>query len=243
MSSIALTNPAPAPADVLSRLRERVAAIEGQSLGAQQVATDPLIAALLPEGGLRAGAMYALDASPSLLLALLAPPSQQGSWCAAVGLPHLGIEAARLAGVDISRLVLVPEPGTRWLAVVSALSEALPIVAVRPPRAGRAGAAAADAEVSRLAARLRDRGATLLVQGPWPQADAMLSLSRPTWSGIGRGEGYLSSREVTVTVSSRRHPVPRSARLQLPATGGSIAASFDVEARAAGAPTRLRAVG
>ena len=39
-----------------------------------------------------------------------------------------------------------------------------------------------DAEISRLAARLRDRGAVLLVQGPWPQAEAVLrdALRPPT---------------------------------------------------------------
>jgi hypothetical protein len=91
-------------------------------------------------------------------------------------------------------------------------------VAVRP--SGRAP----DAEISRLAARLRDRGAVLLVQGPWPQAEAVIELDAPEWTGVGRGHGYLSGREVTVTTSSRRWPRPRRSRLLLPDAAGAIAA-------------------
>ena len=88
-------------------------------------------------------------------------------------MPQLGAEAAEGLGVDLSRLVLIPDPGPRWLAVTATIAEVLPVVAVRP--SGRAS----DAEVSRLAARLRDRGAVLLVQGPWPQAEASSRSATP----------------------------------------------------------------
>ena len=104
-------------------------------------------------------------------------------------MPQLGAEAAEGLGVDLSRLVLIPDPGSRWLAVTATIAEVLPVVAVRP------GGRATDAEVSRLAARLRDRGAVLLVQGPWPQAEAMHRGGRPGWTGLGRGHGYLAARE------------------------------------------------
>jgi hypothetical protein len=123
-----------------------------------------------------------LSRSTSLLLGLLAQPSQAGSWCGVIGMPRLGAEAAEALGVDLSRLVLIPEPGPRWLAVTATIAEVLPVVAVRP--AGRAP----DGEISRLAARLRDRGAVLLVQGPWPQAEAVLELGAPEWTGVGRGQ-------------------------------------------------------
>jgi hypothetical protein len=119
-------------------------------------------------------------------------------------------------GIDLSRLVLIPEPGSRWLTVTATVAEVLPVVAVRP--SGRA----ADAEVSRLAARLRDRGAVLIVQGPWPQAEAVLEVDDPAWTGLGRGHGYLEGRAVTVTSSSRRWPRPRRQRLLLPDASGGI---------------------
>jgi hypothetical protein len=177
----------------------------------------PALAPLLPGGGLRPGAAYSLSRSTSLLLALLAQPSQSCSWCGVVGMPRLGAEAAEKLGVDLSRLVLIPDPGTRWLAVTATISEVLPVVAVRP--SGRA----TDAEVSRLAARLRDRGAVLLVQGPWPQAEAVLEVDDPMWTGLGRGHGYLDGRAVTVTSTSRRWPRPRRERLLLPDASGGLA--------------------
>ena len=148
--------------------------------------------------------------STSLLLALLAQPSQSGSWCGVVGMPQLGAEAAEGLGVDLSRLVLIPDPGPRWLAVTATIAEVLPVVAVRP--SGRA----TDAEVSRLAARLRDRGAVLLVQGPWPQAEAVLEVGDPVWTGLGRGHGYLAGRD------GHRHGVEPP--LAAPAAGADAAA-------------------
>ncbi|GAB2835207.1 hypothetical protein ACFQ0P_11280 [Microbacterium insulae] len=217
--------------DVAS-LRAQLERVQGRRLDAPVLPVHPALAPLLPGGGLRPGAAYSLSRSTSLLLALMAQPSQSGSWCAAVGMPRLGAEAAERLGVDLSRLVLIPEPGARWLAVTATVAEVLPVVAVRPT--GRAP----DAEISRLAARLRDRGAVLLVQGPWPQAEAVLDVDAQEWSGVGRGHGYLSGREVTVTASSRRWPRPRHSRLMLPDGAGAISAV--AEPRLSAVPVEAR---
>jgi len=201
--------------DVL-RLRAQLERVQGRRLGAGVLPTHQAFASLLPGRGLRAGAAYSLGRSASLLLALLARPSQDGSWCAAIGMPELGAEAAESLGVDLGRLVLVPDPGARWLAVTAAIAEVVPVVAIRPP--GRAP----DGEIARLAARLRDRGAVLLVQGPWPQAEAVLEVSAPEWSGLGQGHGYLEGRAVTVTSSSRRWPRERRERMLLPGPRGEV---------------------
>jgi hypothetical protein len=191
----------------------------------------PALAELLPGGGLRAGSAYTIAPSTSLLLSLLARPSREGAWCAAVGMPELGAEAAAGLGVALERLVLVPEPGSRWLAVAATLAEVMPVVAVRP------AGAVSDAEASRFMARLRDRGASLLVQGIWPQAEAALQIVDSQWDGLGDGYGYLSSRTVTIAVQSRRSPVPRRVRLMLPDRDGALTAV------APAAPVPMRAVG
>lgn len=207
------------PADEVTRLRAQLERVQGRRLDAPVLPVAPALADLLPGGGLRPGCAYSLaPGSMALLLGLLALPSQSGSWCAAVGMPRLGAEAAEAMGVDLSRLVLIPDPGTRWLAVAATIADVLPVVAVRP--AGRAP----DGEVSRLAARLRDRGAVLLVQGPWPQAEAVLETSDPEWTGLGRGHGYLAVRAVTITSASRRWPVARRGRVLLPGAGGEVVA-------------------
>jgi hypothetical protein len=136
-------------------------------------------------------------------------------------MPEFGAEAAGRAGIALDRLALVPDPADQWLASTAALAEALPVVAVRP--SGRVS----EGEAARLMSRLRDRGGVLLVHGPWPRAEAQLSVGAVHWSGVGAGNGYLASREVTVTVSSRRTPVPRSARLVLPTPDGRVARLAD----------------
>jgi hypothetical protein len=205
----------------LDALRAQLERTQGRRLDAPVLPVHSAFAALLPGGGLRPGSAYALAPSSALLMALMAGPSQAGAWCAAVGMPELGAEAGEQAGVDLTRLVLIPDAGPRWLAVVATVAEVMPVVAVRPP------VRAKDADVARLGARLRDRGTVLLVQGAWPQAEAVLELSEPTWAGLGRGHGHLVEREVTVTVGSRRWPVPRRGRVALPAPGGGAAAIVD----------------
>jgi len=228
----------PEQGDEIVRLRAQLERVQGRRLDAPVLPVHPALTSLLPGGGLRPGAAYSLPRSTSLLLALLGRPSQSGSWCGVVGMPRLGAEAAEGLGVDLSRLVLIPEPGTRWLAVTATIAEVLPVVAVRP--SGRAS----DAEVSRLAARLRDRGVVLLVQGPWPQAEAVLEVGEPVWTGVGRGHGYLDGRTITVTSSSRRWPRPRRERLLLPdASGGLTAAPEAVNAVQLIDPVGARAAG
>ena len=204
------------PQGEVARLRAQLERVQGRKLDAPVLPVHPALASLLPGGGLRPGAAYSLPRSTSLLLALLSQPSRSGSWCGVVGMPRLGAEAAEGLGVDLSRLVLIPDPGARWLTVTATIAEVLPVVAVRP--AGRA----ADGEIARLAARLRDRGAVLLVQGPWPQAEAVLEVTDPAWAGLGRGHGYLSAREVTLTSSSRRWPRSRRSRVLLPDAAGQV---------------------
>lgn len=179
------------------------------------VPVPPALAGLLPGGGLAPGSAYTV--SPGLLLlALLAEPSRAGSWCGVIGMPELGAEAAEQAGLDLGRLALVPRPGERWFSVLAALAEVVPVVAVRPLSRVR------DADAARLAARLRSSGTVLLVTGVWPRAEATLSTSAPHWSGIGAGHGCLTTRDVLVSVTSKRFPAPRQTRLSLPDASGGL---------------------
>ncbi|MFT4217642.1 MAG: hypothetical protein QM619_10745 [Micropruina sp.] len=178
----------------------------------------PALTGLLPGGGLAPGSAYSVNHG-ALLLALLAESSREGSWCGAIGLPELGIEAAEQAGLSLDRLALVPHPGERWFAITAALAEVVPIVAVRP------GGRVRDADAARLSARLRSSGTVLLVAGAWPRVEATLSTSAPHWSGVGDGHGYLTTREVVVAVASKRLPAPRQARVSLPDGSGRLTAA------------------
>lgn len=194
----------------VEELQARIRTMQATTLDTRTIPTHPAIARLLPGGGLKEGATYSVDQSATLVMALLAGPSAAGSWCGVIGVPEFGVEAAAHFGIDLERLVLVPRPGEQWLGVTAAIADVVGVVVTRPPRR------ASDSSIARLSARLRQRGATLIVLGPWPQSEAMLSLSDSSWSGIGQGNGHLSARQATVTVSSRAGGRPRSARLWLP---------------------------
>ena len=99
------------PVDEVLRLRAQLERVQGRKLDAPVLPVHPALASLLPGGGLRPGAAYSLSRSTSLLLALLAQPSQSGSWCGVVGMPRLGAEAAETTGGR--SLAARPDPRSR----------------------------------------------------------------------------------------------------------------------------------
>lgn len=171
--------------------------------GAQSVRTHPALAGLLQ---LQTGATYGVSGA-SLAALLMAGPSADGAWCAVVGAPELGLESAAMVGVDLDRVVMVPDPGPLWLEVVAALVDVLGLVVVRPPTLASRGPSAKDA--ARLAARLRTRGSILVVWGDWPRCEARLGLADAQWLGVGAGNGHLQARQATVIVQRGTAPAAR----------------------------------
>jgi hypothetical protein len=169
------------------------------------------IAAMLPAGGVPRGSVVTVSSSvpgrsgaTSLLLALMAAPP--GAWAAAVGLPDLGLLAAAELGVDLSRLGLVPYPGTDLLQVISVLADGVDVIAAASPLDAARGRAVGLPPARRrvLTGRLREGGAVLLVAGRWPGADLALTVREVRWSGIGAGHGRLRDRELDVEIGGRR---------------------------------------
>jgi len=210
-------------------LQSRIRQMQATTLESRRLETHPALAPLLPGGALKAGAAYAVRGSTTLVMAMLAGPSAAGAWCGVVGMPDFGAEAAGRFGVDLDRLVLVPHPGDQWLTVTAAVVDVLSVVVVSPTSRAR------DGDIARLSARLRQREATLIVVGDWPQVEATLTVSRSGWDGLGGGTGYLSSRRVTVESAPRGGTGQRRrAELWLP--------GLDESFRAAAGTTRLEAV-
>jgi hypothetical protein len=145
----------------------------------------------------------------TLLVTLLAGASGGGSWCALVGAPWLGLAAAAEAGVDLSRLALVPAPGRAWARVVGALLDGFDLVAVRPP------VRFAPADARALSARARNHGAVLVALGPWPGSDLRLVSDADVWEGLGNGHGRFHSRRMSVCVSGRGAMAGCPARAEL----------------------------
>lgn len=231
IGTISALSPADERAGEILRLRREIGRMQRRRSDDAVLPVDAALQTLLPEQGLQTGAVYSVSPSPSLIFALMSAVSRRGSWCAAVGMPTLGLEAAAASGIDLSRLILVPSPGERWLAVVSALAEVVPLIAVNP------GEKVREADAARLAARLRDRGCTVLTTSPWPQSEGLISLHDPHWEGLGDGWGLLSDRTVTVTAQTRSTPRPQSLRVRLP---GSLGAVESVPVQPQSLPTHPR---
>lgn len=201
----------------ITQLRERIVAMQQRRATPRALPVPQALAPLFPDGGLRTGAAYGLATGETgLMLSLLAGASREGEWCCVIGVPEMSVEAASAHGVDLARLVLVPQPGQRWLQAASAACEVFPLVALRTPRPPT------PADASRLEARLRERGSTLLAIGDWPGPEAELHTEDGEWLGIGEGRGLLSGRAVTVSASHRRSPFPRTTRVLLPGPTGAV---------------------
>lgn len=195
---------------VVLRLQERIAGMQ-DGVPRIPVATHPALSGLLQ---LRTGGAYEVDTA-SLAMMLLAAPSQEGAWSAVIGANDFGIEAAAELGVDLTRTVLVPDPGEQWLEATAALVDVVTLVLLRPP------AGVTERTASRISARLRKRSSALIVWGRWPGSEARLSVRSSVWSGLDAGHGRLRSRRVSVAV--RRGSAPaREAELWLPAEDGPV---------------------
>lgn len=165
------------------------------------LAVPESLSGVLPHGGLPKGGVVSLSGgsgSTSLLLSLLATPP--GIWSAVVGLPGLGWQAAAELCVDLRRTVYIPDPGPDVLQVVSILADGVDMIAVAVPHGGFPPCA----RLRVIRGKLRQRGAVLLVAGPWPGADLELRTRVTCWTGIGRGHGRLRDRELLVEVGGRR---------------------------------------
>jgi hypothetical protein len=184
---------------VVEQLRERVAAMERRPAG-EPVATLPGLADLVP---LHAGSTYAVD-SASLALALAAGASQAGEWVGFAGCADFGAEAAAELGIELSRTVLVPDPGEHWLEVTAALVDVLRVVVLRPP------ASVDERTAGVLDSRLRTRSAVLVVHGHWPRATARIGVEESRWTGPGSGAGELQERRARVAVHRGARPPERA---------------------------------
>src|SRR3954463_7938060 len=153
----------------------------------------PVLHEVVPEGGLRPGTVTAVEGSPALALALTAGLGER--WCAVVGLPEAHIAAAAPMGGDLTRVLLVDDPGRRWADVVAALTDGCALVLTPPPDRP---APPVTRRITPLAppaprgpgggpARPRRNGCALVVTGRGEGANLRLRVETSHWSGLGEG--------------------------------------------------------
>ncbi|MFT7599767.1 MAG: hypothetical protein ACI8TP_002703 [Acidimicrobiales bacterium] len=202
----------------LADLADLIERVQPLTLSQEQLLAVPeALASLFPWGGIQRGWSVGVagDGAWSIATALWAEALGAEGWVALVGAPDVGLAAASQAGVRLDRVIVVETPpASQWATVVATLIEAFDIVAIDP--VGRVG----QREARRLTARAREQGTVLFhLDGgqSWPTAiDLTLTGSTSQWEGIGRGHGYLRSRQLLVDAVGRRTGHPRSTTLSLP---------------------------
>ncbi|WP_454301855.1 hypothetical protein [Salana multivorans] len=170
------------------------------------------LAPLLPYGAVRRGSIVEATGSTAVLFHLVASLAGQEAWSTVVARPDLGLAAALAAGIDPSRLVLVPDPGPTAGAVLGALVDGFDVVVLGPCPA------LSSRERRSIAQRVRHRGAVLLSSAPWPEATLRLAAIERSSGGIAE-QGRLTSVGVVVDVSGRGGDRRRRGLLELTTAG------------------------
>ena len=207
-------------ADQLEQLRHQMAAVSGKVGVHWRPAEHPAevlpesesllpvpdsLAAQLPSG-LPRGTVAVLSGARSLPVSMVAAVTGGGGHVAVVGLPDFGLLAAAEMGADLSRLAMIPHPGTDPVEVAAVLMDGMDLVVL-----GLAGRSVPATRARAVVARARQRGCTLQVtggqwQGASMQMDARVSGYEITGSRSGRpvaGCGRISGVRLSVRARGR----------------------------------------
>jgi hypothetical protein len=169
-------------AEQLEELRRQMAAVSGKVGARWRPAEQPADAlpdseSLLPvpdslaeqlPAGLPKGTVAVLSGARSLPVGMVAAVTGAGGHVAVVGLPEFGLLAAAEMGADLSRLAVIPDPGTDPVEVAAVLLDGMDLVVL-----GLAGRSVPPTRARAVVARARQRGCTLLVTGGQWQGASM----------------------------------------------------------------------
>lgn len=116
------------------------------------------------------GTVAVLSGARSLALSMVASVTAAGGHAAIVGQPDVGLLAAVEMGADLSRLAVIPEPGTDPIEVAAVLMDGMDLVLL-----ALGGRCVPATRARAVVARARQKGCTLLVTGgDWQGASARL---------------------------------------------------------------------
>jgi hypothetical protein len=126
-----------------------------------------------------------LSGARSLVLQIVAVVTAAGGHAAIVGQPDVGLLAAVEMGADLSRLAVVPDPGTDPVEVAAVLMDGMDLVVL-----GLGARSIAPTRARAVTARARQKGCTLLVTGgDWPGASVRLDARVSGYEVTGAGSG------------------------------------------------------
>jgi len=170
-------------AEQLELLRRQMALMSGKDVPAMAIAhvddllpdsetklpVPRLLADVLPDA-LPRGTVAVLSGARSLPLSMVAAVTAAGGNAAIVGQPDIGLLAAVEMGADLSRLAVIPDPGTDPVEVAAVLMDGMDLIVL-----ALGGRSVSLTRARAVVARARQKGCTLLVtDGDWQGASIRL---------------------------------------------------------------------
>jgi hypothetical protein len=117
------------------------------------------------------GTVAVLSGARSLSLSMVAAVTAAGGNVAIVGQPDVGLLAAVEMGADLSRLAVIPDPGTDPVEVAAVLMDGMDLIVL-----ALKGRSVPLTRARAVVARARQKGCTLLVtDGDWQGASIRLT--------------------------------------------------------------------
>jgi hypothetical protein len=153
---------------------------DSESLLPMPESLDELLPKSLPRG-----TVAVLSGARSLPLSMVAAVTAEGGHAAIVGQPEVGLLAAVEMGADLSRIAVIPEPGTDPVEVAAVLMDGMDLVVL-----GLGGRTVPATRARAVVARARQKGCTLLVTGgDWQGASTRLEARVCGYEVTGAGDG------------------------------------------------------
>jgi hypothetical protein len=218
-AALSLDQRRPNRAEQLEHLRHKIAAVSGKVGGGRRGAApsaDQLSASetLLPmpeslgevlPAPLPRGTVAVLSGARSLPLSMVAAVTAEGGHAAIVGQPDVGLLAAVEMGADLSRIAVIPDPGSDPVEVAAVLMDGMDMVVL-----GLGGRSVPATRARAVVARARQKGCTLLVtNGDWQGASARLDARVCGYEITGHGDrsrpgfGRIAKVQLAYSVSGR----------------------------------------
>ncbi len=180
------------------------------------VELDGSLAKIFPAGRVQLGSVVLFRGASnsgvtSAVFELLSSGGMQKRWSALVGFENLGFLAAFEKGVDLAKVVSVPDPGRDLAQVVAVLMEAFSVVAIANP------GSISSSQARNLISRARSNKSIMAVvqqsfniytarsKGLWLGShDYVISSSISGFSGLSKGSGFIKERCLSLSLGSRR---------------------------------------
>ncbi len=194
-------------AEQVEHLRRKIAAVSGKA--SRGHSAPPRVEELIPDfrsllpipeslaghlAALPRGSVVVASGARSLTLEVVAAVTAAGGHAAVVGQPDIGLLAAVEMGADLTRLALVPDPGTDPVEVAAVLLDGMDLVVL-----GLGGRSVPLSKARAVTARARTKDCTLLVTGGEWQGARMRLEARVSGYEVGS-----RIRGVRLEISNRR---------------------------------------